>query len=219
MDFLRLKNQRENNIPSRTKRQFRISIRYTELLHYPIFCHKNLNQHVLLKGYVTMSSLLWCLCKKICLIQFIKWFYSKKKNQNNNLKQIKDGFPGGWVVKNPPANTGDMGSILGSGRPPGGGNGSPHQYSCLENPMDRGAWQGSQKNQYLQSRRWNQRDTVTLYTRAAQNGSHCPHTTVLKKKTQFLLYTSHLSRAQQPPVATGYLTGDCRYRGHLKKFN
>ena len=113
MDFLRLKNQRENNIPSRTKRQFRIPIRYTELLHYPIFCHKNLNQHVLLKGYVTMSSLLWCLCKKICLIQFIKWFYSKKKNQKNNLKQIKDGFPGGWVVKNPPANTGDMGSILG----------------------------------------------------------------------------------------------------------
>ena len=37
----------------------------------------------------------------------------------------------------------DMGSIPGSGRPPGGGNGSPLQYSFLENPMDRGAWQAT----------------------------------------------------------------------------
>ena len=47
------------------------------------------------------------------------------------------------VLKNPPANAGnkrDKGSILGSGRSPGGGNGNPLQYSCLENPMDRGAW-------------------------------------------------------------------------------
>ena len=47
------------------------------------------------------------------------------------------------VEKNLPASTGnpgDTGSILGSGRSPGGGNGIPPQYSCLENPMDRGAW-------------------------------------------------------------------------------
>ena len=44
------------------------------------------------------------------------------------------------MVKNPPANAGDTGSIPGLGRPPGGGNGNPLQYSCLENPMDRGAW-------------------------------------------------------------------------------
>ena len=53
------------------------------------------------------------------------------------------GFPGGWVVKNPPANagdTGDVGSISGLGRSPGGGHGSPLHYSCLEIPMDRGAW-------------------------------------------------------------------------------
>ena len=53
------------------------------------------------------------------------------------------GFPGGTVVKNLPVNagdTGDMGSIPGSGRSPGGGHGSPLQYSCLENPTDRGAW-------------------------------------------------------------------------------
>ena len=47
------------------------------------------------------------------------------------------------VVKNPPANSGgirDTGSIPELGRSPGEGNGNPHQYSCLENPMDRGAW-------------------------------------------------------------------------------
>ena len=49
-------------------------------------------------------------------------------------------FPVGWVVKNLPANAGDAGSILGLGRSPGEGSGTPLQYSCLENPMDRGAW-------------------------------------------------------------------------------
>ena len=47
------------------------------------------------------------------------------------------------MVKNPPANTGDIrdaGLIPGSGRVPGGGYGNPLQYSCLENSMDRGAW-------------------------------------------------------------------------------
>ena len=46
-------------------------------------------------------------------------------------------------VKNPPANTGnvrDLGSAPGSGRSPGGEHGNPLQYSCLGNPMDRGAW-------------------------------------------------------------------------------
>ena len=49
------------------------------------------------------------------------------------------GFPGGSVVKNLPANAGDMGLIPGSGRSPGGGNGNPLKYSCLENPMDLGS--------------------------------------------------------------------------------
>ena len=50
------------------------------------------------------------------------------------------------VVKNPPASAGDrrdVGSIPGSGGSPGGGHGIPLQYSCLENPMDRGAWQAT----------------------------------------------------------------------------
>ena len=50
------------------------------------------------------------------------------------------GFPDGSVVKNPPTNAGDVGSIPGSGRSPGDGNGTPLQDSCLENPMDREAW-------------------------------------------------------------------------------
>ena len=50
------------------------------------------------------------------------------------------GFPGGPVVKNPPASAGDPGLIPGVGRSPGKGNSSPLQYSCLGNPMDRGAW-------------------------------------------------------------------------------
>ena len=49
------------------------------------------------------------------------------------------GFPGGSVVKNPPANAGDMGLIPGSGRSPGEGNGNPLQYTCLGNPMARKA--------------------------------------------------------------------------------
>jgi len=44
------------------------------------------------------------------------------------------------VVKDPPGNIGDSGLIRGSGRSPGEGNGTPLQYSCLGNPMDRGAW-------------------------------------------------------------------------------
>ena len=52
-------------------------------------------------------------------------------------------FPGGAVVKNPPASAGDVGLIPGSGRSPGEGNASPLQYSCLENSMERGAWQAT----------------------------------------------------------------------------
>ena len=51
------------------------------------------------------------------------------------------GFPSGSVIKNLSANAGDMGSVLGSKRPPGEGNGNPHQHSCLGNCTDRRAWQ------------------------------------------------------------------------------
>ena len=51
------------------------------------------------------------------------------------------GFPGGSVVKNPPANAADTGLIPGSGRSPREGNGNSLQYFCLDNSIDRGAWQ------------------------------------------------------------------------------
>ena len=64
------------------------------------------------------------------------------------------------VVKNPPANAGDVRdvrSIPGSGRLPRGGHGNPLRYSCLENPMDRGAWRaavhGVTKSQTQQEQR------------------------------------------------------------------
>ena len=47
------------------------------------------------------------------------------------------------MVKNLPANAGDAGSIPGSGRSHGEGNGNPLQYSCLENPINRGAWRAT----------------------------------------------------------------------------
>ena len=50
------------------------------------------------------------------------------------------GLPGGSDGKASACNVGDLGSTLGLGRSPGEGNGSPLQYSCLENPMDGGAW-------------------------------------------------------------------------------
>ena len=59
------------------------------------------------------------------------------------------------MVENLPANAGDIrdpGSIPGSGRCPGGGHGNPLQYSCLENPMDRGDWQAT-VHQVAKSRR------------------------------------------------------------------
>ena len=50
------------------------------------------------------------------------------------------GFPGGSDGKESACNVGDLGLIPGLGRSPGGGHGNSLQYSCLENPMDRGAW-------------------------------------------------------------------------------
>ena len=61
----------------------------------------------------------------------------------NEILTSRDGFPGGSDGKESACNAGDMGSIPGSGRSPGEGNGNPLQYSCLENAMDRGAWKST----------------------------------------------------------------------------
>ena len=55
-------------------------------------------------------------------------------------RKLLHGFPGGSEVKASASNAGDLGSIPGLGRSPGEGNGNPFQYSCLENPIDGGAW-------------------------------------------------------------------------------
>ena len=66
-------------------------------------------------------------------------FHRINREQASNLgsKEL-GGFPGGSVVKNLPADVGDLNSIPGLGRSPREGNGNPLQYSCLENSMDRG---------------------------------------------------------------------------------
>ena len=56
------------------------------------------------------------------------------------LISLTDWFPDTSAIKNPPCNAGDTRLIPVSGRFPAGGNGNPFQYSCLGNPMDRGAW-------------------------------------------------------------------------------
>ena len=76
----------------------------------------------------------------VCMLCPSWWAWDKRINLELN---VKEGFPGGSVVKNPPANTGDAGdagSIPGSGRSPGEGSSNLLQYSCLENSMDKGAW-------------------------------------------------------------------------------
>ena len=73
----------------------------------------------------------------------LSWLYILGLWGLNGGSHLFVGFPGGPVVKNPPVNAGDAGdsgSIPELGRSPRGGNGNPLQNSCLENPMDRGAW-------------------------------------------------------------------------------
>ena len=64
-----------------------------------------------------------------------------RKESDTTQRCHYKGFPGGASGKEPPSsNAGEAGSIPGSGRPPGGGHGSSPQYSCLQNPMDKGTW-------------------------------------------------------------------------------
>ena len=74
----------------------------------------------------------------MCLV-----YHPEKTYKKYSVRQLCWGFQEVLVVENPPANAGnirDKGVIPGSGRSPGGGHGNPLQYSCLANPMDRGAW-------------------------------------------------------------------------------
>ena len=81
---------------------------------------------------VALRRVIWWLCE-ICPIALCK-----------GMLYIHLGFPGGSDGKASACNAGDPGSIPGSGRSPGEGNGNPLQFSCLENPLDRrGAWRAT----------------------------------------------------------------------------
>ena len=69
--------------------------------------------------------------------------YTTMYKTDKNWLYSTGGFPGIQVGKESACSAGDLGSIPGSGRSPGEGNGNPLQYSCLENPMDRGAWRAT----------------------------------------------------------------------------
>ena len=68
---------------------------------------------------------------------------AQSRTRLKRQQQQQQDFPGGSAVKNPPANTGDVGLIPGSGRSPGEENGNTLHYSCLRNPMDRETMAGS----------------------------------------------------------------------------
>ena len=70
-------------------------------------------------------------------------FQSGGGNVIDGANKLHGGLPGGSAWENVPAGTEDTSSIPGSGKSPGEGNGNPLQYSCLGNPMDRGAWWAS----------------------------------------------------------------------------
>ena len=73
------------------------------------------------------------------------------------------GFPSGSVVKNPPANEAGTGSIPGLRRSPGEGNGKSVQYSCLENPMNRGAWLATSMGSQRVRQDWATEHTCSIY--------------------------------------------------------
>ena len=75
------------------------------------------------------------------LISFILALSIRSLTIHLQLDNVKFSFPGDSVVKNPPANAGDMGSVPGLERSPGEGNSNPLRYSYPESSMNKGAWQ------------------------------------------------------------------------------
>ena len=77
------------------------------------------------------------------------------------IRLAENGLPDSTDGKESACNARDLGLIPGSGRSPGEGNGYPLQYSCLENPMDRGAWQ-AQSMGFVKSRTWGRKELEDL---------------------------------------------------------
>ena len=118
------------------------------------------NQHHLALLMLTLITCLrWCLSASLLSSYFFLPLFQTKdtiwkeettssahvqseelRSSSSKASLVAWGFPGGSEVKASARNSGDPGSIPGSGRSPGEGNGNPLQYSCLENPMEGGAW-------------------------------------------------------------------------------
>ena len=107
-------------IESSNKYLLNLLIRITRVTHIPLTC-------VVLFGLEFVSS------------QFVNFVVSRSTKAIVFTRPLA-GFPGGSEGKASACGAGDQGLIPGLGRSPGEGNGSPLQYSCLENPMDREAW-------------------------------------------------------------------------------
>ena len=87
-------------------------------------------------GWGDTTGAKWEMINRTTRIEGRKWGWSNRQELDQAM-----GFPGGSDSKESAFNAGDMGSIPGSGRSPGEGNGYLFHYSCQENLMDRGAWQ------------------------------------------------------------------------------
>ena len=98
---------------------------FVELFYSPVNCRALIVMQVIL-AYRNVDKLIW-------------WNRMDHHCGSSPAFLTNFGFPGGSEVKASDYDAGDRGSIPGSGRSPGEGNGNPLQYSCLENPMDRGA--------------------------------------------------------------------------------
>ena len=121
------------------------TIPYCQWLGYRILMSMNI---VEINGLISMLCLkcLWMesasLGQQITISDYsLEYEEQKKKSIVTSL--VSRGFPGSSAGKESTCNAGDLGLIPGLGRSPGEGNGYPLQYSCLENPMDRGAWQAT----------------------------------------------------------------------------
>ena len=96
------------------------------------------------------------------LLSKILWNIKKNKRQCLLCASFYVGFPKSSVIKESACNAGDLTSIPGSGRSPGEGNGNPLHYSCLENPMDRGAWQATVYGVTRVSHDWATKNTAFM---------------------------------------------------------
>ena len=105
----------------------RLSLSYNTCLFLTYFTLYNKSYTSL---HITTSLQMKRFCSSLCL-------------SNISLYIGVTGFPGGSLVQNLPIHAGDMDLIPGLGRSPGEGHGNPLQYSCLENPMDGGAWRAA----------------------------------------------------------------------------